>query len=305
MNCNPRVPLPLAALACCLAIPLLASCDSRHDSQPAQTASTAPSAAAASTVASLAPAATDLIVGMGAADHLVAVSNFDFDRPNVPKLPRVGDYQNTDWERLDDLKPGIIIVQMEPSRIPAGFSERASAIGAKIVDIKIEQLSDIDSTLGQLGDALHEQSKAADARAKLRARLNAVRMRVANQAAVPTLLALDDSGASAAGPGTFLDEILTIAGGRNVLAGTTEHWPSLDRERLIALSPSAVVELLPGASPQVLARAADFWKSVPEIPAVRDGRTYQINDPWVLTPGIEVADLAEHIASVLHPAVRP
>jgi iron complex transport system substrate-binding protein len=294
------VPLLLAALACCLTF----SCDSRHDSQPAQTASTAPTGAPALTVASLAPAATDLIVGMGAADHLVAVSNFDFDRPTLPKLPRVGDYQNTDWERLDDLKPAIIIVQMEPSRIPAGFSERAGAIGAKIVDIQIERLSDIDATLKQLGDALNEQRKAADARSRLQARLDAVHRRVAGEAPVPTLLALDDRGASTAGPGTFLDEILTIAGGRNVLAGTTDHWPSLDRERLMALSPTAVVELLPGASPQVLAQAADFWKTLPEVPAVANGRTYRITDPWVLTPGIEVADLAEQIAALLHPAVR-
>src|SRR5581483_8886968 len=50
-------------------------------------------------IASLVPAATDLIVGMGAADHLVAVSNWDTDRPEIKQLPRVGDYQTIDWDR--------------------------------------------------------------------------------------------------------------------------------------------------------------------------------------------------------------
>src|SRR5437016_333708 len=47
-------------------------------------------------IASLVPAATDLIVAMGAGDHLVAVSDYDQD-PRVANLPRVGAYQTIDW----------------------------------------------------------------------------------------------------------------------------------------------------------------------------------------------------------------
>jgi iron complex transport system substrate-binding protein len=238
---------------------------------------------------------------MGAGDDLVAVSNFDFDRPNLPHLPRVGDYQNTDWERLSELRPSLIIVQMQPSRVPAGFRDRAAAIGANLIDIQIEQLADIDAALDELGSALHEQAKATAAKARLHARLAAVRQRVATEPAVSTLLALDDRGASAAGPGTFLDEILTIAGGRNVLAGTSVHWPSIDQEQLVALSPAAVVQLLPGASPQVLARAAAFWATLPTVPAVANHRVFQITEPLSLVPGLGVADLAEQLAAILHP----
>src|SRR5690242_14198194 len=51
------------------------------------------------TLASLSPAATDLLVGMGAGDHLIAVSNFDADRDETRGLPRVGDYRTQDWEK--------------------------------------------------------------------------------------------------------------------------------------------------------------------------------------------------------------
>jgi iron complex transport system substrate-binding protein len=301
MILNPRVRLLIAALACFYGI----SCGISCDSKPQQTASTNPSTQRALTVASLAPAATDLIIGMGAGAHLVAVSNFDFDRPGQPKLPHVGDYQNTDWERLGDLRPSFIIVQMEADRVPAGFRDRAVGIGATIIDIQIENLADIGKTIDQLGVALNETGKATDARNRLMSRLEAVRKRVAAEAPVATFLTIDERGNASAGPGTFLDEILTIAGGRNVLAGTSTHWPAIDKERLISLSPEAVVELMPGASPQVLAQANDFWATLPQIPAVAHGRTYQITDQWALTPGIEVADLAEHLAALLHPKLMP
>src|SRR4051794_5058399 len=80
------------------------SCD-RADSAAA-VASTQP---AKITVASLVPAATDLLIGMGAGDRLVAVSNFDAKRGATRALPRVGDYQTIDWERLASLRPNIMI----------------------------------------------------------------------------------------------------------------------------------------------------------------------------------------------------
>src|SRR5436309_15836216 len=53
------------------------------------------------TVASLVPAATEMLLGMdAAAGHLVAVSHFDTPRDGTRDLPRVGEYQTTDWERL-------------------------------------------------------------------------------------------------------------------------------------------------------------------------------------------------------------
>jgi iron complex transport system substrate-binding protein len=300
MNSNLRVHLLFVTIAWLGCV----SCDSRPAASPA----TAPAGAhgmPSITVASLTPAGTDLVIGMGAGDHLVAVSNFDFDRPGQPKLPHAGDYQNTDWERLGDLKPTIIIVQMDPDRIPAGFRDRAAAIGAKIVDIQIENLADIGKTLDQLGAALNETAKATAARARLQSRLDSVRRRVGAEPAVATLISLDERGLSAAGPGTFLDEILTIAGGKNVLAGTSTHWPSIDKERLGALSPDAVLQLLPGATPQIIQQASEFWDSMPGIPAVAQHRVFQITDDWALTPGIEVADLAEHIAASLHPKAVP
>jgi iron complex transport system substrate-binding protein len=288
-----RVRFFLAALACCA----LVSCNR----QPEKAASTQPTATKQITVASLSPAATDIIAGIGAGDHLIAVSNYDADRPGIPNLPHVGDYQNTDWEKLAQLQPTVIIVQMDPSRIPPGLRERAEAIGASMLDVQIENLADISRTIDQLGAALNEPAMALAAQHRLQSQLQTVHMRVALQAPIPTLLALDDSGTSAAGPGTFLDEVLTIAGGSNVLAGTSEHWPSVDKERLLQLSPAAVIQFLPGATPQVLAQAKLFWQNLPTLPAVAQGRVYPMTDPRSLIPGLEVGDLAEHIAAVLHP----
>src|SRR5262245_48795440 len=81
------------------------------DRSPAHAPTSAP---ARVTVASLVPAATDLILNMGSADQLVAVSNYDISRPGTEGLPRVGDYLNNDWEKLAEIRPHIMITQYDP-----------------------------------------------------------------------------------------------------------------------------------------------------------------------------------------------
>src|ERR1700761_5770609 len=63
------------------------------------------------TAASLVPAATALIVLMGMGDHLVGVSNYDdLADLHLAGLPRVGDYQSIDWERMGEIRPDILIL---------------------------------------------------------------------------------------------------------------------------------------------------------------------------------------------------
>src|SRR4051794_4265348 len=95
------VPRAANILLVALVYTLSAGCDRGVSAPP-------PSQKKSPTVASLVPAATDLIVGMGAGDHLVAVSNYDLGA-EVAGLPKVGDYQSIDWEKLTVLRPNVLI----------------------------------------------------------------------------------------------------------------------------------------------------------------------------------------------------
>ena len=109
------------------------------------------------TVASLVPAASDLILAMGAGEHLVAISNYDMKRPETEKLARVGDYQTIDWEKIAELRPGILIHQMETRRIPPGMTERAQGLGIRLVNVRIERLEDVFAVTGRIGEVIEEK----------------------------------------------------------------------------------------------------------------------------------------------------
>jgi iron complex transport system substrate-binding protein len=256
--------------------------------------------AASPTVVSLVPAATDLMVGMGASNHLVGVSNYD-QNPQVNQLLRVGDYLTTDWERIVVLRPQIIITQYAPGRTPSGFEEHLHSIGSRQENLHIDRIEDIFTALTQLGDMCGEKQKAAAARADLQRELQSVRDRASKAVPTRALIVVDETGQNVAGPGTYLDDLLTIAGGQNVMGKDAPAWPAIDRETLMTLSPDVIIQLLPGASTQVQAEAMHGWDGVPNLPAVKNGRIIQLTGSDVLLPGYHVGKLAAQFEEALHP----
>ncbi len=277
---------------------LVTGCD-RSDALAPTTKSTV-----GKSVASLVPAATDMIIGMGARERLVAVSNWDAQRPEIADLPRVGDYRTVDWEKLALLRPDVMIVQWRPDKMPPGLAERAAELNIELVNLRIVYLDEIFTALDQLGASIGEPEKASAAAATLRAQLDDVRTAVAGKKPVRTLISQTESPLSTVGGGNFVDDLLTIAGGKNVIEGGDNSYPNIDLERLVALNPDAIIHLLPGESPQVVERAKAFWSSHPELTAVKDGRVYCETDSHMLLPGPLVGQVAERFATLLHPDVK-
>jgi len=217
-------------------------------------------------------------------------------------LPKVGDYQTVDWEALQSLRPSVIIIQMQPDRMPAGFKERADAIGATLTNVKFDRLDEVFDTIDRLGTDLDLQAQAATARQRLHTQLDAVRARAAGDKPVRTLIVTGDSTNIVAGPDTYLDDLLHWAGGVNAAADLKTAWPQVDREMLMSLKPDAIIQLLPNASAQAKAQAAAKWARLPQIPAVAAGRVYTIDAWYAELPGWHVGDLATTFAECLHPS---
>jgi iron complex transport system substrate-binding protein len=135
----------------------------------------------------------------------------------------------------------------------------------------------------------------------LKRQLEAVRSRVANQTAVPTLI-VTDSSRQVAGGDNFLDELLNIAGGKNVAADSGRGYFVIDKEKIRALNPQVVLQLLGGAEAPVVEETRRFWESMPELEAVKNDRVYYLTESSILMPGLKVGETAEIFASKLHPA---
>jgi ABC-type Fe3+-hydroxamate transport system substrate-binding protein len=235
---------------------------------------------------------------MGVGDRLVAVSNFEPPRELTDKLPRVGDYQTTDWERLAALKPTVMVTQFAADRLPAGLVQKSRDLGIELVNVPITRLKDIFTAMTALGGAIGKPDAAARAVAQLRSKLDGVAKNSAGRK-VRALIVIDDAGRGVAGRDNYLNDVLEIAGGENVIRPGTSPYPSIDPEALSAVDPEVIFQLLPEASPLVLTRARELWKSMPNLQAVRNARVHILSDPLFMQPSQHVAELAQEFSGAL------
>ena len=269
----------------------------------AATASTTPTATAnvaRATVASLSPAATEILIGIGAGDRLVAVSNYDPKRAETKHLPRVGDYQTTDWEQLAALRPRVMITQFAVDRLPQGLVQKADGLGIQLINVPITRLDDIYAAMRTLAKAIDQPELGASAADQLKQRIALLRKQSEGRRLVRALIVIDDAGRGVAGRQNYLNDALEAAGGVNVVESAP--YPSIDREMLLHHDPEVVFQLLPDASPQVQEAAQQLWRSMPNLQAVRNGRVHVFTDTWVLLPSHHVGDLAERFAAALNDA---
>jgi iron complex transport system substrate-binding protein len=254
-------------------------------------------------VASITPAGTDLLVGIGAGDRLVGVSNFDDDREGTGGKPRIGDYQTINWEKLSGIGANALLLQYAADRVPPYLQQQCAVMGIRIVNLKLDTVDEICDGMTTLGDTVGEPAQAREAVAALRGKLDAVAQRVKGLPRVRALAVTSDEGLSLAGPGEFLDELLTIAGGKNAAESLGKPYPAVDREMILAMSPEVVIRLVPDGDkkPQVIQQGDAIWEGMADLPAVKNHRVYVLTEWYGELPGFRVGDLAGRFADVLHP----
>ncbi len=104
-----------------------------------------------------------------------------------------------------------------------------------------------------------------------------------------------------AGPGSFVDSLISMSGGENIAAKAPSAWVQLSIEEVVSSNPEIII--LPAkhgtafTSPEVL-KGHPAWR---EITAVKQGRIYIIDADLVDRSGPRVVQGLEEIAKIIHP----
>ncbi len=193
------------------------------------------------------PAATQILLQLGAAHEIVGVS--PWDQPLLPQsmrnLPVVGDYLHLDEELVVRLAPTALILQESAPRISPGILAMARQHGIRIVNINLNTLRRFYVTTALLGKISGCQKQAhlkIQALKKQLARL--AKTRPINEPRVVYIISTNPI--RVVGADNFMDEELTLAGGVNVAERCGMGYPAITRETLVRLNPQVVLIAKPG-----------------------------------------------------------
>ncbi len=250
-------------------------------------------AAYASRVVSLNPTATEVIFAIGAQSRLVGRSNWDEFPAAARTIAPLGDGIRPNVEAILNAKPSLVILYASAENRAA--AEALARSGVRTITLRVDHIAQFVSLTRILGIALDATPRAqqvADSVQRTIARVRAVTARVAPRTVAWPLW---QQPVMVVGRGSYLDELIEIAGGRNVFHDLEAPSPVVNVEEIARRDPDVLI-----ASARTSAELLEKpqWQA---IRAVRQ-RRFVLDDPTLTgRPSVVLGMAAASLARLLHP----
>lgn len=247
-------------------------------------------------IISMIPAQTEIVTILGGADVVIARTRWDED-PRLSHLPSIGNALTPSVEWLAAREPDLVIAW--PDAQSRDVVQRLSDIGIPVYASRVESVPQIRSMIERLGVLLGETVRADSLVRAIDDSLAAVRADVAALPAMRVLYLLSADPPMVAGPGTFIDDLITIAGGENIFADIGQLWPQVSLEELVRRQPDVIIRPGERTTADPLAGLADRpgWR---ELRAVQQGRVHAVDADLYNRPGATVGAAARGLAERIH-----
>jgi iron complex transport system substrate-binding protein len=251
-------------------------------------------AAGPARVVSISPSTTEAVFAIGAGALLVGRSRY-CDYPEAAKaLPVVGGFSDPNVEAILALRPTLVV----GAHGPAGPSleQTLNAHGVATFFPETESLAQISSMIEALGARLGHEGEARACIHHIEAMRAEVASRAVKRPRIRAALLFDVAPPMAAGPGSFPDELLRVAGADNVVK-EGGAYPTVPIEHLLALAPAVILDgASDGAASRVLAQ-----KDAPgfrELAAMKGGHVRVVASE-AMRPGPRIGEGLDQVERAL------
>ena len=260
--------------------------------------------AASQRVISTSPAITEILFEIGAGDRVVGVTDYCNYPKNACRLPSIGGPLNPNTEKWIALKPDLIILQDDS----VVLNKHAKVFKIPTLEVSVNNLENILTSIQVIADAMQIPKAGKQLVDKITTQIDNYRTSIGKTKARHVLMLLSDTNDPsrdlyAVGRNTFLNELLSIAGGENILPDTMATYPKISKEFIIAKSPEIIIEIGPKSnlsSKDILGRKKE-WGKYPTLRAVKNDRLYFIGANYILIPGPRLVNILDDLTRNIHP----
>ena len=252
-------------------------------------------------IVTLTPSTTEIAFALGLGKQIVAVDTWSDYPAETKDLPKVK-MMPVNFEQVVALKPDLVLV--------AGITSPDDI--KKLADLKLTVLvvGKSDTSFdGMMADIqLVGKATGKDAQAKIvtdamKQKLNSLKATLAKAQTKPRVYweidASDPAKPYTPGPGSFVNDLISIAGGTNIAANAKAAWAQINSEEIVAGNPEVIVlsDSLFGMTTEMV-KARKGWEV---ISAVKNNKVFPIDDNLVSRPGPRLVDGLEAAAKLIHP----
>lgn len=243
-------------------------------------------------IVSWGPSNTEILFALGLGDKIVGVDDYS----NFPA-------EADDKAKVGGFTPSLeIIVGLDPDMVLAIQGESVAqmeSLGLTVVVLDPRDLDGVFADIALVGSITGTEEKAAEIVKDMKKQVKSVKDKVKGAIPVTAFIEIDATNPVkpwTAGPGTFIDSFVTLAGGLNIAGNVPSQWFEYSLEQLVGTDPEVI--LLTDYSTVESVRQRSGWE---DLSAVTTGKVYSLNADLASRPGPRLAQGLAEIANALHP----
>jgi len=263
-------------------------------------------AAGPARIVSTSPSITETLFALGLGDRVVGVSTYCRFPPEVEKLPKVGSSLKPDPELIAGLRPDLVVVH----EVGNGLDRRLGALRIPFIIVERGSLASAFSSMRRIAAAAGVPERADTLIGDVQRRLDAIRRPAATAPKRRVLFIIGRRPGQltdliAIGPGSYINELIDIAGGTNVMAIAGQpEYPRISMETVLRLNPDVIVDTVDMGDTDAERRARQpvnerLWSGYGMLTAVRTRQVHAATTDALVVPGPRVVEAAEWVAALL------
>ncbi|MFA5111812.1 MAG: ABC transporter substrate-binding protein [Desulfobaccales bacterium] len=236
---------------------------------------------------------TEILGSLGLGDQVAARTQGD---ETLPGLPTVGTHLQPNVEMILALKPDLVVQGGVPKGMPA--LKRLEAAHIPVAVFAPRDFAGLFSTITRLGELTGRSAAAETLKGSMEARLEEVAKRVAGRPRPRVFFEVRELNLLAAGRGSLVNDIITRAGGDNIVT-SFQKLTLYSLEALIQANPDVyIIQKGPmNRSPENIYTRPYFQ----ELKAVKTHRVLVVDESLYSRPGPRSAEAVAELARFLHP----
>ncbi len=251
-------------------------------------------------IVSLAPSNTETVFALGAGDRLKGRTNVCDFPPAARAVPPLGDLGRISLEKIVERSPDLVLAGNKTDPEALAILAR---MGIPTAVTEATTIAETYRSILLIGSMTGTSAGAGNLVKKMRAEITTItdRVRGTDKPLVYYVVGFGQGGNWTAGPGSFIDEMITLSGGRNAAADLGRPWGLFQLEKLITLDPDIILAGRHTGAPALLQTEPGYRG----LSAIKHDRLVIIDDDLVNRPGPRLPRGLREIARALHPDLFP
>lgn len=250
-------------------------------------------------IVSLSPSATEILCAVGAFKQIAARTDFCDYPSEVRSLPSVGgfDGKTLSIEKIVSFHPDLVYAT---SGMHDYLIDVLKRYGIRVYISNASSIDDVLHEINDIGRITGHPDTAAAVQNHIQRVLTEIQSRIRNVKIPSVYWEIWNSPYMSAGNTSFMNGLLTAAGGKNIFADIDQAYPLVSEETIIVRNPDVVI--IPDMEKETVSSVQNRpgWKAVS---AVQKGHIICINADITARSGPRIAEAVLLLAKALHPDV--